>query len=156
MRSSAVKTALQTLIATLAAMIKSRNNLVLENIALRHQVVVLQRKQTRPRLRRADRMFWMLLSRLWFGWKEALAIVKPETVVAWHRAGFRLCWRWKSRPRGRATSGPVHSLLQWVNGFVTCIRRFRKRPTGARLTESVGFNRVRVKVAMQIKRVVEI
>ena len=50
-------------------------------------------------MRRADRLFWVLLSRLWPAWREALVIVKPETVIAWHRKGFRWLWTWKSRRR---------------------------------------------------------
>jgi hypothetical protein len=59
----------------------------------------MKRKSPRPLLRRADRLFWVLLSRLWSAWREALVIVKPETVIAWHRKGFRLLWTWKSRRR---------------------------------------------------------
>ena len=62
-----------------------------ENLALRHQIGVLQRSAAkRPKLTSGDRLLWICLSRLWRDWRSALAIVKPETVVAWHRAGFRL------------------------------------------------------------------
>jgi len=54
----------------------------------------------RPKLRMRDRIFWVLLSRLWPNWRSALAIVQPETVIKWHRQGFKLYWRWKSR-RGK-------------------------------------------------------
>ena len=60
---------------------------------------MLERMQPRPRLRIQDRMFWVLLRRLWPAWSNVLVIVKPETVVAWHRAGFRLFWRLRSRPK---------------------------------------------------------
>ena len=70
----------------------------LEILALRHQLAVLQRRTTkRPRLRTADRFLWVILSRAWAQWRSALVIVKPETVIAWQRKGFRLYWRWKSR-----------------------------------------------------------
>ena len=82
-------------------MFKSRQALVLENLALRHQLQVLQRSGRRAKLSRADRGFWVLLSRLWDDWRKALVLVQPETVVAWHRKGFRLYWRWKSRRKGR-------------------------------------------------------
>src|SRR6516162_3326428 len=59
----------------------------------------LERKQPRPQLGRLDRLFWIVLRRLWEGWSEALIIVKPETVVSWHRAGFRGVWRWRSQRR---------------------------------------------------------
>ena len=72
-------------------------NLVMENLALRHQLTILSRKIARPRLRNRDRFFWMAISRLWSHWRSALLIVQPETVVKWHRQGFRLFWRWKSR-----------------------------------------------------------
>jgi putative transposase len=71
----------------------------LENIALRHQLIVLQRSIPRPQLRRRDRIFWVGLSRLWANWRSSLVLVCPATVVAWHRQGFQLYWRWKSRPR---------------------------------------------------------
>jgi transposase InsO family protein len=74
-----------------------RSQLVLENLALRQQLAVLRRSIPRPRLRTWDRLFWVWLSRCWAGWKGALAIVSPATVVAWHRQGFRLYWRRKSR-----------------------------------------------------------
>ena len=61
---------------------------------------VLKQGRPRPRLRPRDRAFWVWLSRLWGGWRSALVLVQPETVVGWHRQGFRLYWRWKSRPRG--------------------------------------------------------
>ena len=80
--------------------VRTQRSLVLENLALRHQLAVLQRTAPRPRLRTADRLFWVLLSRLWHGWAEAVAIVQPETVIRWQRTGFRLFWTWKSRRHG--------------------------------------------------------
>ena len=77
----------------------SRHCLGLEVAALRQQLVVFRRKQARPRLCALDRAFWVALHRLWPGWVNALIIVKPDTVVSWHRAGFRLFWRLRSRPR---------------------------------------------------------
>jgi transposase InsO family protein len=56
-----------------------------------------QQKSKTPRLRRGDRIFWVSLSKLWSGWRSALVIVQPDTVVGWHRQGFKLFWRWKSR-----------------------------------------------------------
>ena len=87
------------LFAWLGAFFRSRCNLSLEIIALRQQLGVLKRKTPRPRLRMVDRVFWILLHRLWPGWCNALIIVKPETVVGWHRAGFRLFWRIRSRSK---------------------------------------------------------
>jgi len=89
---------LATLLAALRAIFRSRAALELENLALRHQIGVLQRSATkRPKLTAGDRLLWIGLSRIWRDWRSALAIVKPETVVAWHRAGFRLFWTWKVR-----------------------------------------------------------
>ena len=83
----------------LSAFFRSRYNLSLEILALRQQLSVLERKHPRPRQRMRDRMFWILLRRFWPSWRNVLVIVKPETVVAWHRAGFRLFWRLRSRPK---------------------------------------------------------
>ena len=75
-------------------------HLMLENLALRHQLLVLQRSVPKPRLRIADRFLWVLLQRFWSGWHRSLVVVQPRTVVGSHRLGFRLFWRWKSRARG--------------------------------------------------------
>ena len=80
-------------------LLRNRGPLIAENLALRHQLAVLQRSARRPRLRARDRIFWVWLSKLWHGWRTALVIVQPDTVVRWHRQGFRLYWRWKSRRR---------------------------------------------------------
>jgi putative transposase len=87
-----------TLHATLSSFLRSRGALELENLALRHPIGVLQRSAAkRPKLTRRDRLLWICLCRLWRDWRSALAILKPETVAAWHRAGFRLFWNWKVR-----------------------------------------------------------
>jgi hypothetical protein len=88
------------LLRTAASSLKSRRALVLENLALRHQLQVLQRSAKRPRLSKTDRGLWVLFSRMFAKWRDFLFIVKPDTVVGWHRKGFRLYWRWKSgKPR---------------------------------------------------------
>ncbi len=79
------------------ALLLPRDALVAENLALRQQLAILQRNSKCPRLRRCDRAFWVLLSKLWSNWRSVLVIVQPETVVRWHRQGFRLYWRRKSR-----------------------------------------------------------
>ena len=79
----------------------SHHRLALENAALRPQLAVFRRKQPRPRLTWLDRLFWTTLRRAYSRWRDALIIVKPETVVSWHRAGYRLFWRWRSRQPGR-------------------------------------------------------
>jgi hypothetical protein len=82
----------------LRAGFRPRADLVIENLALRQQLAILQRNSKRPRLRHLDRAFWLLLSRIWSRFADVLVIVKPDTIVRWHRRGFRLYWRWKSRP----------------------------------------------------------
>ena len=81
-------------------LIAGRLTLAAENLALRQQLAVLHQSVPRPKLRRRDRRFWVWLSRLWANWRSVLVIVKPETVIRWHRWGFRHYWRWKSRNRG--------------------------------------------------------
>src|SRR5438128_11803906 len=92
------------LLTCLGAFFRSRYNLGIEILALRQQLGVLKRKHPCARLRIEDRIFWTLLRRLWPAWSRVLVIVKPETVVAWHRAGFRLFWR-RDRAQG-AWAGP--------------------------------------------------
>jgi putative transposase len=94
-----------SLLLFLSSFLRSCYNLGLEILALRQQLGVLKRKTPRPRLRTGDRAFWILLRKLWPAWINVPIIVKPETVVGWHRAGFRLFWRIRSRPKsvGRPT-----------------------------------------------------
>ena len=86
--------------AVFVAALKDRADLVAENVALRHQLSCLKHRKKRPKLRPLDRALWVVLARSWSRWKELLVMVKPATVVAWHKKGFRLFWRWKSRKRG--------------------------------------------------------
>jgi putative transposase len=107
---------LKTLLATLSSIFRSCAALQLENLALRHQIGVLQRSaRKRPKLTPADRLLWVALSRIWRDWRSALAIVQPATVIAWHRAGFRLFWAWKVRrgqPRRPVISREVRDLIR--------------------------------------------
>jgi transposase InsO family protein len=98
--------ALHVVAAATSAAFKSRASLQLENLALRHQLVVLRRAVKRPKLTSADRLLWTWLCQGWSDWRSALVIVKPETVIGWHRRGFRLFWRWKIR-RGQRGRPPV-------------------------------------------------
>src|ERR1700692_3388324 len=86
----------------------------MEILALRQQVAVLKRKRPRPRFNPWDRLFWATLRHVWSRWAEVLVVVKPETVVGWHRAGFRLFWRWQSRARGGRpkTTAEVRALIR--------------------------------------------
>jgi len=88
---------LHVLAAATSVVFKSRAALYLENLALRHQLGVLRRSVKRPKLTSVDRLLWAWLSEVWIDWRSALVIVKPETVIAWHRKGFRLFWTWKVR-----------------------------------------------------------
>src|SRR4029453_18234746 len=80
--------------------VRTQRSLVLENLALRHQLVILQRTVPRPRLRTADRLFWVLLSRRWAGGQNPTPAPHPATVIRWQRTGFKLLWTWKSRRSG--------------------------------------------------------
>jgi len=84
------------LLALIRAALLSRTRLAIENAALRQQLTICQRGQKRIRLRPEDRVFWVVLRRLWSRRDRALIIVKPETVIAWHRQGFRVLWRCRS------------------------------------------------------------
>jgi transposase InsO family protein len=84
------------------ALFVSKLSLATEILLLRQQLLVLNRTVKRPKFRQRDRIFWVCLSKLWKDWRDLLIIVKPETVIKWHREGFRLYWRWKSKaPIGR-------------------------------------------------------
>jgi putative transposase len=90
---------LRILIGTVRAAVRTHRELALENLALRQQLAVWKARQPRPQLTATDRIFWVVLSRLWKNWRSALQVVRPETVVRWHRRGFRQYWAWKSRRR---------------------------------------------------------
>ena len=87
------------ILAAFAVFLRSRLDISLEVLALRQQVAVLKRKRRRPVLSRLDRLFWITLRSVWPRWSDVLVIVKPATVIAWHRRGFRLYWRWRFRQR---------------------------------------------------------
>ncbi len=109
---------------------QSRLQLQAEIVALRHQVIVLPRSQKgRVHLSATDRWFWVWLSKLWSGWRSALLVVRPETVISWHRKGFRLYWGWRSR---RGTPG--RPTVTWeVRELI------RKMSTANPLWEHLGF-----------------
>src|SRR5215510_5555307 len=98
-----VGTMIQVLLAfipTIGSVFKLHRDLALENLALRQQLAVYQRRNPRPQLRLGDRLFWVWLSRVWDHWRSALLLVKPETVIRWHRQGFKLFWTKLSRRKG--------------------------------------------------------
>src|SRR6266853_2375523 len=91
-------------LGTLVRLFRGRGSLLLENLALRQQLAVLKRRHSRPRLDLLDKLFWVAIRRFWSAWQQSLIAVTPETVVRWHRGGFR--WYWKliskvGRPVGR-------------------------------------------------------
>jgi hypothetical protein len=77
-----------------------KHELALENLALRHQIAVLNRPAHKPRQQGEDRLFWAVLKGWWPYWRSALILFQPESIIGWQRAGFRMFWRWKSRQRG--------------------------------------------------------
>ena len=90
---------IKALALVLRAFVVSRAALAAENLALRQQLSVLAHTVKHPKLRPRDRRFWVWLSRLWPHWRSVLRIVQPDTVLKWHKRGFKLYWRWKSQPR---------------------------------------------------------
>jgi hypothetical protein len=107
---------LMLLVCVLARLFRSRARLEAEILVLRHQLNILQRKSTeRAAFKSIDRLVFAGLYRLVPAVLDALKIVKPETVIRWHRAGFRAYWRWKSRPRG----GDQRLRWRFVSSFET-------------------------------------
>jgi hypothetical protein len=99
--------------------LRSRRDLMVENLALRQQLATLAGRRD-PVIRPADRLFWILLRRLWSGWAESLAIVRPDTVVRWHRAGFRIYWNWLSRRGARFGRPPLpQEVRALIRGMAT-------------------------------------
>lgn len=112
MASRFMRSILIPLMSTVLASLRTRLALQTEILALRHQIIVLRRSvSSRPKLRAWDRFLWIWLLRLWAEWRPALIIVKPETVIAWHRKGVRLFWTWKSR-RGRLGRPRIHQIRE--------------------------------------------
>jgi len=101
-------------LGTLFRLLRARRSL-LENFALRQQLAVLKRRHPKPRIGLLDKVFWVAVRRFWSGWRQSLIVVAPETVVRWHRAGFRLYWRLISGARARVgrrqTSQEVRELI---------------------------------------------
>lgn len=109
---------LLVVVRSVLAGLSSRRDLVLENLVLRHQLQVVLRTNPHPRLRPQDQVLWVWLCRFWpEGWRQHLRVVQPETVLRWHRKGWRLYWTWKSRTRlGRPhLSGEVRALIAQIS-----------------------------------------
>lgn len=107
------------LFAFLRALCARRVSLAAENLALKQQLVVLRRSVKRPTLRRGDRIFWVWLCSICQHWRSWLVIVQPETVIHWHRQGFKLYWHWKAR-KGRMGRPAIAAQLK------TLIRRMAR------------------------------
>src|SRR5713101_8697816 len=98
----------------LRSFLRRDTDLLLENLALRHQLQVVLRSDPRPRLRNRDRILWLWIRHFSpSSWKRHLVVVRPETVISWHRRGWRLYWTWRSRARfGRPRLSPeVRALI---------------------------------------------
>jgi len=111
----------------------SRRDLLLENLALRQQLAVLKQKHLKPRFAASDKMLWVILRQLWPDWKQALVLVQPETIIRWHRAGFRLYWTWLSRHRNRVGRKCVRKELRQL-----IFRMVADNPHGARRASTVN------------------
>ena len=125
------------LLRCIPAFFRSRNDQAIVELALRQQLATFALKGPKPRINSVDRTFWVFLSRIWSGWREALVIVQPDTVARWHRTGFRLYWRSISKRGPGRPSIPVE--------LRALIRRFanengwRARKVQAEL-EKLGFS----------------
>ncbi len=91
-----------------------RSRLLAENLALRQQLAMLHRQSKRPRVKSRDRWFWIFMVRLFRDWRSWLVVVKPDTVIRWHRAGFRGYWRWKSRPKKRGRPAITNEIAELI------------------------------------------
>jgi len=109
---SAILILLRHLLGWLVSAFSSREDLILENLALRQQILALHAKRPRRRLTTLHKLFWVVLRRSWSGWKAPLLLVTPRTVVGWHRAGFRLYWKWLSRAGQRGGRKRVSKEIQ--------------------------------------------
>src|SRR5437764_4417289 len=99
---------LSALVSLFAFRFRSRTALELKLVALQHQLAVLRRQRpSRPQLSSVDRLLWVLLYRIWPQVIDVMVLVKPATVVDWHREGFRFYWRWRSRRPGRPKISPA-------------------------------------------------
>ena len=128
------------------SLFRSQRQLVLENLALRQQVVMLRQSVKKPRPPVADKLFWIIFSRYVDGWRKILFGLHPDTVVRWHRQGFRLYWRWMSRGRkpGRPAIDIVMNerhlrriLREYVDYYHTCRTHLslNKDPPETRIVE---------------------
>jgi hypothetical protein len=108
---------LRCLLRAIAAAVRPKALLIADNLCLRQQLLVLHRRKPRPRFEDADRRFWVLACRWFVGWRTSVLIVKPETVLRWHRHRWRTYWRRRSSRKGKPGRCPIAPELR------TLIRR---------------------------------
>src|SRR5271154_1243556 len=107
----------RSIVSRLVCRCRSRAAVELENLALRHQLRVLRRQRPgRLRLFTFDRLLWVLLYRMWPRCLEVMVLVKPATVIQWHRQGFRLFWRWRSRSGRPSVDREIRNLIRQMSG----------------------------------------
>ncbi len=107
-----------------ALLFRKRGSLILENLVLRQQLAVQKRRRRRSPLHAVDKLFWVVVRRFWPEWKRSLIVVTPETVVRWHRAGFRMYWRLISRVRRSIGRKPTPTEVREL-----IFRMVRENPT---------------------------
>jgi hypothetical protein len=86
-----------------------------KNLALHQQLIVLNRSIKRPQIKTKDRLFWIILYLFWNNWQASLIILKPDTIVGWHKKGFKLFWRWKSRSKSPGRPWINHEIRNLIH-----------------------------------------
>jgi hypothetical protein len=117
-----------TLFSLLRTAIRDRRRLLIENAALRHQVVVLKRSAKRPRIEDSHRVSWIAVKRFVRDWRDCLHFVKPDTFVRWHRRGFRYYWARRSQPHRHSRPPIGWQLVYLIKRVIGTIRLVRARP----------------------------
>jgi len=135
-----------------ADLVKSKTQLIMENALLRQQVIILQRQVTRPRLTAQDRRLLVVLASRVKDWKNALQIVKPETLLRWHRAGFKLLWRRKSKGKARKSRIAEETIALITQMAVDNRRWGTKRIRGELLKLGIRVNRDTIRRYMRQAR----
>jgi len=145
---------LRHLIGWVISAFRSREDLILENLALRQQLLTLRTRRPRRRLSALHKLFWIVLRRLWAGWKKPLILVTPRTVVGWHRAGFRLYWRLISgvhKPGGRKpVSKEIRALIFRMaaeNPTWSATHPWRAAQAGLRYLRTIGLTMASARAA---------
>lgn len=124
---------LRTFLGWISSAVNSRQDLILENLALRQQLIALYSQRPRRRLFALEKLVWVLLSSLWSGWKKPPILVTPRTVTRWHRAGFRLYWKCLSRARQIGGRKPVSKEIRAL-----IFRMAAENPTWERRTSTAS------------------